>query len=105
MPPRHDRTARTPPRQPMPNSSAVRGRRRGSHPRLGSGTASSGSCGARSASDDTGPALALLVAAVCWYFGADVWHSILIGSALTTVGLISLVATDNPDFGNTDWRS
>ena len=30
---------------------------------------------------------ALLIAAICWYFGADVWHSILIGSALTTLGV------------------
>jgi hypothetical protein len=47
---------------------------------------------------------ALLIAAVCWYFGADVWHSILIGGALTTLGLIGLIANDNPDFSNTGWR-
>ena len=32
--------------------------------------------------------VALLTAAICWYFGADVWHSILIGSVVTTLGLI-----------------
>lgn len=48
---------------------------------------------------------ALLIAAVCWYFGADVAHSIMIGSAATTLGLIFLIANDNPDFGNTGWRS
>jgi hypothetical protein len=42
----------------------------------------------------------LLIAAVCWYFGADVWHAILIGSALTTLALIGLIANDNPDFSN-----
>ena len=48
---------------------------------------------------------AMLIAAVCWYFGADVWHSILIGSALTTLGLIGLKSNDNPDFSNTGWQS
>jgi hypothetical protein len=48
---------------------------------------------------------ALLVAAVCWYFGADVSHSILIGCAVTTLGVIFLIANDNPDFGNTGWQS
>jgi len=48
--------------------------------------------------------VALLIAAVCFYFGADAWHSVLIGSALTTVGLIGLVGTANPDLNTTDWR-
>ena len=47
----------------------------------------------------------LLIAAVCWYFGADVSHSILIGSAVTTLGVIFMIANDNPDFGNTGWQS
>jgi hypothetical protein len=47
----------------------------------------------------------LLISAVCWYFGADVSHSIMIGIALTTLGLIFLVANDNPDFGRSDWRN
>ena len=48
--------------------------------------------------------IALLLAAICWYFGADVWHSILIGSALTTLGFIGLIANDNPDFSKTGWQ-
>ena len=48
--------------------------------------------------------VAVLVAVICWYFGADVWHSILLGSVLTTVGLISMVGTADGDLGNTDWR-
>jgi hypothetical protein len=48
---------------------------------------------------------ALLIATVCWYFGADVWHSILIGGALTTLGSIGSIANDEPDFGNTGWQS
>jgi hypothetical protein len=48
--------------------------------------------------------VAVLVAAISWYFGVDVWHSILLGSVLTTVGLISMVGTADGDLGNTDWR-
>jgi hypothetical protein len=51
------------------------------------------------------PLLALLLAAVCWYFGADVSHSILIGIAVTTLGLVFSIANDNPEFGNTGWQS
>ena len=46
--------------------------------------------------------VAALVAAVCWYFGADAWHSVLLGSVLTTVGLISLVGTAERDLGAAD---
>jgi hypothetical protein len=49
--------------------------------------------------------VALLIAAVCWYFGADVSHSILIGSAVTTLGLIFSIANDNPDLTDSGWRS
>jgi hypothetical protein len=49
--------------------------------------------------------MALLVAVICWYFGADVWHSILLGAALTAVGLIGMVGTTAPVLGSTDWRS
>jgi hypothetical protein len=45
-----------------------------------------------------------LVAAICWYFGVDAWHSILIGIALTTVGLSSLVGSAGLDRSKTDWR-
>ncbi|HXR23381.1 MAG TPA: hypothetical protein VN786_12560 [Acidimicrobiales bacterium] len=48
--------------------------------------------------------LAVLVAAICWYFGVDVWHSVLLGSVLTTLGLISMVGTADGDLGSTDWR-
>ena len=47
----------------------------------------------------------LLITAVCFYLGADIWHSILIGGAVTTLGLIGLIANDNPDFRNTGWQS
>ena len=47
----------------------------------------------------------VLIAAICWYFGADVWEAILFGGVLTTVGLIGLVGTAATDLGNTDWRA
>jgi hypothetical protein len=45
---------------------------------------------------------AVLVAAICWYFGTDVWHAVLLGSVLTTVGLIILVGTAERDLGAGD---
>lgn len=51
-----------------------------------------------------GLAVAILVAAACWYFGADAWHSILIGGVLTTVGMITSVALDDPNLSYTGWR-
>ncbi|MGH9090003.1 MAG: hypothetical protein ACRDZR_01270 [Acidimicrobiales bacterium] len=47
--------------------------------------------------------VALLVAAICWYFGADVWHSILLGSVITTVGVIGLVGA-TIDVADVSWR-
>jgi hypothetical protein len=48
--------------------------------------------------------VALLLSAICWYFGADVAHSILIGTALTTLGVLSRVGTANPGLTDTNWR-
>jgi hypothetical protein len=47
--------------------------------------------------------VALLVAAICWYFGADVWHSILIGTALT-LALVIFDGLEGLDLVNTEWR-
>jgi hypothetical protein len=48
--------------------------------------------------------IALLVAAICWFFGADVWHSVLFGTVLTAVGLIVLRGL-GPDVGTVSWRA
>jgi hypothetical protein len=45
----------------------------------------------------------LLVAAICWYFGADASHSILIGTALG-LGSVALYGPAGQDLSNTDWR-
>jgi hypothetical protein len=47
----------------------------------------------------------MLIAAVCWYFGADIWHAVLLGGVLTTVGLISLVGIPARDPSVTEWRA
>lgn len=49
--------------------------------------------------------VALLIAGVCWYFGADVWHSFLIGGAVTTLGLIGWSANDGQDSRSAGWHS
>lgn len=48
--------------------------------------------------------VALLLAAICWYFGADVWYSILFGTVLTAVGVILLRGL-GPDAGTVSWRA
>ena len=47
---------------------------------------------------------AFVVAAICWYFGADVGHSILLGSVLTTVGLVGSTRRPVHDRGANDWQ-
>lgn len=48
--------------------------------------------------------VALLLAALCWFFGADVWHSVLFGTVLTAVGVIVLRGL-GPDVGTVSWRA
>jgi hypothetical protein len=48
--------------------------------------------------------VAVFVAAACWYLGVDVWHSVLLGGVLTTVGLLSFVGLPERDIGTTEWR-
>ncbi len=40
--------------------------------------------------------LAVAAAAICWYFGVDVWHSILLGCAITVLILAVAVASSAP---------
>jgi hypothetical protein len=46
----------------------------------------------------------LLVAAICWYFGVDVWHAILLGCAITVTALACLVAGSAPDARDLSWH-
>jgi hypothetical protein len=46
----------------------------------------------------------LVVSAICWFFGADVWHSILFGTVLTAVGLVGLYGL-GVEIGTATWRA
>lgn len=46
----------------------------------------------------------LLLALVCWYFGVDVWHSILLGCAITVSALALLIGAGAPDARDPNWR-
>jgi hypothetical protein len=45
-----------------------------------------------------------VVAAICWYLGVDVWHSILLGCAITVTTLALLVGGSAPDARDLGWR-
>ena len=47
---------------------------------------------------------AILLAAIFWYFGADVWYALLFASALTTVALVLSARSTLADRGQTAWR-
>jgi hypothetical protein len=46
---------------------------------------------------------AVLVAAICWYLGADVWNSVVLGCVTATVGSIGLIGVAF-DISDIDWR-
>ena len=46
----------------------------------------------------------VLLAAICWYFGVDVWHAILLGCAITVTALAVFAGTSAPDARDLSWR-
>ena len=46
----------------------------------------------------------VLIAAICWYFGVDVWHAILLGCAMTVTALAVFAGTSAPDARDLSWR-
>ncbi len=46
----------------------------------------------------------LSIAVVCWYFGVDVWHAILLGCAITVIALAAVAGTSTPDARDLSWR-
>ncbi len=44
------------------------------------------------------------IAAICWYFGVDVWHAILLGCAITVAALAAAVGSSAPDARDLSWR-
>lgn len=49
-------------------------------------------------------ASALLIALVCWYFGVDVWHALLLGAAVTVIVLAAGAASSASDAALPSWR-
>jgi hypothetical protein len=47
---------------------------------------------------------AFVAAAICWYFGVDVWHAILLGCAITVTALAVLIGSAAPDALDLSWR-
>ena len=45
-----------------------------------------------------------LIAVLCWYFGVDAWHAILLGCAITVTALALLVGSSAPDALDLSWR-
>ncbi len=45
-----------------------------------------------------------LLAVICWYFGVDVWHAILLGAAITVIALALLIGYSAPDSRDLSWR-
>ena len=44
------------------------------------------------------------IALICWYFGVDVWHAVLLGCAITVTALALLVGSSAPDSLDLSWR-
>jgi hypothetical protein len=44
------------------------------------------------------------IAAICWYFGVDVWHAILLGCAMTVTALAAAAGTSAPDARDLSWH-
>jgi hypothetical protein len=43
-------------------------------------------------------------ALVCWYFGVNAWHALLLGSAITVTALAVLAGSSAPDARDLSWR-
>jgi hypothetical protein len=48
---------------------------------------------------------AFLIGVICWYFGVDVWHAILLGCAITVTALALLVGSSATDARDLSWRA
>ena len=47
----------------------------------------------------------LLIALVCWYFGVDAWHALLLGAAVTVIVVAAGVASAASDAALPSWRA
>jgi hypothetical protein len=46
----------------------------------------------------------VLIAVICWYFGVDVWHAVLLGCAIPVIALALLVGSMARDARDLSWR-
>ena len=44
------------------------------------------------------------IAAICWYFGVDVWHAIVLGCAITVAALAAIAGSAAPEARDLSWR-
>jgi hypothetical protein len=51
-----------------------------------------------------GVGTAILVALICWYFGVNVWHAILLGCASTVASFAVLKGAPDQAFRDVSWR-
>jgi hypothetical protein len=51
-----------------------------------------------------GVATATLAAVICWYFGVNVWHSILLGCAITVASFAVMGGGPTPELHEINWR-
>lgn len=49
-------------------------------------------------------AAAALAAVICWYFGVNVWHSILLGCAATVASFAVMAGASTPELRDLSWR-
>lgn len=49
-------------------------------------------------------AAAALAAVICWYFGVNVWHSILLGCAVTVASFAVMAGGSTPELRDLSWR-
>ncbi len=50
-------------------------------------------------------AVAAVVAVICWYFGVNVLHALLLGVAITVIAFVCLVVTLTPQARDIAWRA
>jgi hypothetical protein len=46
-----------------------------------------------------------LIALICWFFGVDAWHAILLACAITVIGFAGLLVSLSPQTHDLSWRS
>jgi hypothetical protein len=48
--------------------------------------------------------VAVVVAVICWYFGVNVLHALMLGAAITVIGFACLIVSFAPQTSDLRWR-